>query len=63
MQLPEPGYGIVVAKDVMVPMRDGTRLSTDVYRPAREGEWVAGRWPTLLGRTSYDKGADWLWVK
>jgi hypothetical protein len=23
---------------------------------------VPGRWPALLGRTSYDKEADWLWV-
>ena len=35
-------YGIVVAKDVMVTMRDGIRLATDVYRPARDGELVRG---------------------
>lgn len=52
-----------VAKDVMVPMRDGTRLATDIYRPANDGEPLPGRWPTLLGRTSYDKEADWLWIK
>jgi putative CocE/NonD family hydrolase len=44
-------------------MRDGVRLSTDVYLPAREGQIAPGTWPTILGRTSYDKEADWLWVK
>jgi uncharacterized protein len=44
-------------------MRDGIRLSTDVYLPAREGQVAPGTWPTILGRTSYDKEADWLWVK
>src|SRR5213592_2752577 len=27
------GAGVVVTRDVMVPMRDGVRLATDVYRP------------------------------
>ena len=52
-----------VARNVMVAMRDGTRLATDVYRPANNGDPLPGRWPTLLGRTSYDKDADWLWIK
>ena len=51
----EPRHGIVLSKDVMVPMRDGTRLATDVYRPAADGEWLAGRFPTILCRTPYDK--------
>ena len=56
-------YGIVIAKDVMVPMRDGVRLATDIYRPAADGEPVAGRFPTILGRTSYDKNAPQMWVE
>ena len=28
---------VVVHRDVMLPMRDGVRLATDIYRPAREG--------------------------
>jgi putative CocE/NonD family hydrolase len=56
-------YGMSILKDVMVPMRDGTRLATDVYTPAEQAGAVGGRWPTLLGRTSYDKEADWLWIK
>ncbi|HLB04760.1 MAG TPA: CocE/NonD family hydrolase, partial [Gaiellaceae bacterium] len=50
-----PEFGIVVAKDVMVPMRDGIRLASDVYRPATEGELVDGRFPAILCRTPYDK--------
>lgn len=41
-----------VLRDVMVPMRDGARLATDVFLP--EG---AGPWPVLLERTPYDKRA------
>ena len=48
-------HGIIVAKDVMVSVRDGIRLATDVYRPACEGELVEGRYPTILCRTPYDK--------
>ncbi len=48
-------YGIVVSKDVMVEMRDGTRLATDLHRPARDGEPLEGRYPTILCMTPYDK--------
>src|SRR5262249_46962879 len=54
---PEVGpYGITVSKDVMVTMRDGIRLALDLYRPARDGELVPGRWPTIVCITPYDKG-------
>lgn len=58
----QPEYGIVVARDVMVPMRDGVRLACDIYFPARDGQTVGGKFPTILGRTSYDKSNEWLWV-
>ena len=48
-------YGINLAKDLMVTMRDGTRLATDLYRPAQDGEPLAGPFPTILCRTPYDK--------
>ena len=38
------------AEQVMVPMRDGCRLATDVYLPARPG-----RLPAVLVRLPYDK--------
>lgn len=43
--------GISVRPDVMVAMRDGVRLATDVYRPAG----VDGPLPVILERTPYDK--------
>jgi uncharacterized protein len=42
--------GVLVERDVPVVMRDGTRLLTDVYRPAD-----AGAHPALVQRTPYDK--------
>ena len=41
---PAPGvpvYGIVVEKDVDVPMRDGARLKADVFRPDDSGTFPA----------------------
>ncbi|WP_084327491.1 CocE/NonD family hydrolase [Salinarimonas rosea] len=46
---------VVVLSDVMVPMRDGVRLSTDVTLPARDGVQLPGPHPTLLHRTPYGK--------
>jgi putative CocE/NonD family hydrolase len=39
--------------DITVPMRDGVRLSANVFRPEE-----AGRFPTILVRTPYGKGRD-----
>ena len=58
----QPEHGVVIARDLMVPMRDGVRLATDVYRPARDGEPLPGRFPAVLGRTSYDKSSPQMWV-
>ena len=62
MSLSTPDYGIVVEEDVMVPMRDGVRLATDIYRPAIGGKALPGALPTILGRTSYDKRWRELWI-
>ena len=56
-------YGINVGQDVMTPMRDGLRLASDIYRPARDGEPASGQFPTILGRTSYDKTDPVMWVE
>lgn len=53
----EPEYEMLVTRDRMVPMRDGVRLATDIYRPARNGATVAERFPVILERTPYDKTA------
>src|SRR5437660_937018 len=50
--------GVVVTRDVMVPMRDGIRLATDVYRPRADGGAATEKLPTILIRTPYDKGFD-----
>ena len=56
-------YAIHVFRDVMVPMRDGVRLATDIHLPALNGEALAGPFPTILGRTSYDKTDPSMWVQ
>ncbi len=41
---------VVIERNVMVPMRDGVRLATDVYRPDKPGQF-----PVLLQRLPYGK--------
>jgi len=40
----KPAYSVKVEKDIMVPMHDGVRLATDIYRPDVEGK----RFPAML---------------
>jgi putative CocE/NonD family hydrolase len=49
--LPAPKYPVTLERSVMVPMRDGVRLSTDVYVPQGAGEKL----PAVLVRTPYNK--------
>lgn len=49
---------IVASTNVMVAMRDGVRLATDIYRPAIGGVAVDGRFPVVLVRGPYNKDAD-----
>ncbi len=51
----EAEYDVVTEAGVMVPMRDGVRLATDIYRPAKEGQPVEGKFPTILTRTPYNR--------
>jgi hypothetical protein len=56
--LPEPepvAEGVVVHRNVMVPMRDGIRLATDIYRPAVGGAPVSDPLPVIMERTPYGK--------
>jgi putative CocE/NonD family hydrolase len=48
-------YEISVTKNEMVPMRDGVKLATDIYRPARNGSAAEGKFPVILERTPYNK--------
>lgn len=50
---PPPRNEYTLERDVMVPMRDGVRLATDLYRPTTGGP----RFPVILIRTPYDKSA------
>jgi putative CocE/NonD family hydrolase len=52
----QPPYEVSWQHNVMVPMRDGVRLAADVYLPAKDGQPLAERWPTILMRTPYGKG-------
>ena len=45
--------GIIIERNVPVPMRDGVILRTDVHRPDRGGSY-----PVLVMRTPYGKGRD-----
>lgn len=52
---PAAQFEILATRNVMVAARDGVRLGTDVYRPAKNGLPVDGRFPTILERTPYNK--------
>jgi uncharacterized protein len=51
----QSAYEVLATKNVRVAMRDGKRLSTDIYRPARNGIAESSRFPTLVVRTPYDR--------
>jgi putative CocE/NonD family hydrolase len=45
----------LVENDVMVAMRDGVKLATDIYFPAENGAKVTTPLPVILTRTPYNK--------
>jgi uncharacterized protein len=50
-RFPPPRFEVSVEADVMVPMRDGVRLATDLYLPSGTADPLG----TILIRTQYDK--------
>ncbi len=58
MRAQELGRDVVVERNVMIPMRDGVRLATDIYRPAADGRALEGRRPLVLQRTPYGKATE-----
>jgi hypothetical protein len=48
-------YDVLLRSGSMMPMRDGVRLATDIYLPARDGVELPGPWPTILERTPYGR--------
>lgn len=57
LPLAEPaGPGVVVHRNVMIAMRDGVRLATDIYRPAGgDGAPDPRPRPVIFERTPYEK--------
>jgi uncharacterized protein len=47
-------YG-VETQSVMVSMRDGIQLATDIYFPAQDGKVVGARFPVLVYRSPYGR--------
>lgn len=52
---PPPPANVVAQTNVMVAMRDGVELATDIYLPAKDGQPVAEKLPVILTRTPYNK--------
>jgi uncharacterized protein len=50
-----PAFGIVVEKDVEIPMRDGARLKADILRPDD-----GGRFPAIVNLGPYQKDKVWI---
>ena len=50
--LSKPTYGVRTLFNVLIPMRDGVRLSVDLYLPDAPGQF-----PTLLWRTPYSNNS------
>ncbi len=48
LDIPPGEPGVIIEMNVMVPMRDGVRLATDVYRPDRPGKY-----PVIMSRIPY----------
>ena len=53
LDVPAGKPGTKIEMNVMVPMRDGIRLATDVYRP-----FINGKYPVILSRIPYGTDAD-----
>lgn len=58
-----PLYDVIIAKDVMITMRDGVKLACDIYRPALHGKAVEGKFPVILERTVYGKETVESWAR
>ena len=50
-------WDVIIARDVMVPMRDGVHLATDLYFPAENRRPLEQKLPAVLQRTAYNKSS------
>jgi len=55
-----PSFEVVLESNRRVAVRDGVHLATDVYRPARGGKAVSGRFPVILERTPYGRNVTYF---
>jgi putative CocE/NonD family hydrolase len=55
-----PSFEVVLESNQRVALRDGVHLATDVYRPARGGKAVSGRFPVILERTPYGRNVTYF---
>jgi putative CocE/NonD family hydrolase len=51
-------YQVITSNNVMVAMRDGVKLATDIYLPAENNSVATGKFPIILTRTPYDKSGS-----
>src|SRR6266576_2996140 len=50
----QQSYAVIAQNGVAMKTRDGVTLYSDIYRPRADGKF-----PVILMRTPYDKGASW----
>jgi len=55
---PASTYDVHVENDVMVPMRDGVQLATNILRPVGVSQPLDAPLPVLLQRTPYNKSSE-----
>jgi len=57
--LSQPEYGVIFEKNVAIPVRDGTVLRADVYRPdVGDASDEQIRFPVLISLSAYQKSMD-----
>jgi uncharacterized protein len=57
---PADDFDVILESNRRVRMRDGVRLATDVYRPARHGRPAPARFPAILERTPYGRNVTYF---
>ena len=58
---PEPGYDVEIEHDVRIPVRDGLRLSANLFRPVAPDDAHHERFPAILEMIPYRKD-DWRYA-
>jgi putative CocE/NonD family hydrolase len=51
-------YQVIIKTNVMVAMRDGVKLATDLYLPAKDDAVAAEKFPAILTRLPYNKDSN-----